>query len=101
MEIQIFHHAKILSSKKKNPLKKNQNPSRYHNSITNLKFHHKPKYHLLKILKTLPTGQNPLSYYIYSIMNLNTISLRALVAKANKVVSIIYVGGLFSCVEAL
>jgi len=27
-----------------NPLKKNQNPSRYHNSRTNLKFQHKPKY---------------------------------------------------------
>ncbi len=31
--------------------KTNQNPSRYYNSIiTNLKFQHKPKYHLLKIL---------------------------------------------------
>jgi hypothetical protein len=29
---------------------RNQNPSRYHNSITNLKFQHKPKYHLSKIL---------------------------------------------------
>jgi hypothetical protein len=27
------------------------NPSRYYNSITNLKFRHKPKYHLSKILK--------------------------------------------------
>jgi len=26
--------------------KRNQNPSRYYNSITNLKFEHKPKYHL-------------------------------------------------------
>jgi len=34
----------------KNPLKENQNPSRYHNSVTNLKFQHKPKYHLSKIL---------------------------------------------------
>jgi hypothetical protein len=32
------------------PLKRNQNPSRYYNSITNLKFQHKPKYHLSKIL---------------------------------------------------
>jgi hypothetical protein len=39
--------------------KTNQNPSRYYNSITNLKFQHKPK--SLKLL--------------YSIMNLNTISL--------------------------
>jgi hypothetical protein len=30
--------------------KRNQNPSRYENSITNLKFQHKPKYHLSKIL---------------------------------------------------
>jgi hypothetical protein len=30
--------------------KRNQNPSRYHNSITNLKFQQKPKYHLSKIL---------------------------------------------------
>jgi hypothetical protein len=30
--------------------RRNQNPSRYHNSITNLKFQHKPKYHLSKIL---------------------------------------------------
>jgi hypothetical protein len=31
--------------------KRNQNPSRYYNSIiTNPKFQHKPKYHLSKIL---------------------------------------------------
>jgi hypothetical protein len=30
--------------------KRNQYPSRYYNSITNLKFQHKPKYHLSKIL---------------------------------------------------
>jgi hypothetical protein len=30
--------------------KRNQNPSRYYNSITNLKFQHKLKYHLSKIL---------------------------------------------------
>jgi hypothetical protein len=29
---------------------RNQNPLRYYNSITNLKFQHKPKYHLSKIL---------------------------------------------------
>jgi hypothetical protein len=29
---------------------RNQNPSRYYNSIINLKFQHKPKYHLSKIL---------------------------------------------------
>jgi hypothetical protein len=32
----------------KKSFKRNQNPSRYYNSITNLK--HKPKYHLSKIL---------------------------------------------------
>ncbi len=30
--------------------KTNQNPSRYYNSITNLKFQHKPKYHRSKTL---------------------------------------------------
>jgi hypothetical protein len=37
---------------KKNSLKENQNPSRCYNnnSITNLKFQHKPKSHLSKIL---------------------------------------------------
>jgi hypothetical protein len=30
--------------------KRNQNPSTYYNSITNLKFQHKPKYQLSKIL---------------------------------------------------
>jgi hypothetical protein len=29
--------------------KRNQNPSRYYNSVSNLKFQHKPKYHLSKI----------------------------------------------------
>jgi hypothetical protein len=51
METQIFHHAKIYHSSKNPPLKRNQNPSSYYNSIiTNLKFQHKPKYHLSKIL---------------------------------------------------
>jgi hypothetical protein len=30
--------------------KRNQNPSKYYKPITNLKFQHKPKYHLSKIL---------------------------------------------------
>jgi hypothetical protein len=47
METQIFHHAKIYLKK---TLYKKPNPSRYYKSITNLKFHHKPKYHLSKIL---------------------------------------------------
>jgi hypothetical protein len=29
--------------------KRNQNPSRYYNSLTDLKFQHKPKYHLSKM----------------------------------------------------
>jgi hypothetical protein len=41
--MQKYHLQKTL-------LKENQNPSRYHNSITNLQFQHKPKYHLSKIL---------------------------------------------------
>jgi hypothetical protein len=54
----------------KNSSKRNQNPSRYYyNSIiTNLKFLHKPKYHLSKILiikigLLTKIGPNPLSYY--------------------------------------
>jgi hypothetical protein len=47
--------------------KRNQNPSRYYNSITNLKFPNKPKYHLSKNphvkIDLLPRGQDPLSYY--------------------------------------
>ncbi len=48
--------------------KGNQNPSRYYNSIiTNLKFQHKPKYHLSNNphikRDLLPRDQNPLSYY--------------------------------------
>jgi hypothetical protein len=50
MEIQIFHHAKLHLIFQKSS-KWNQKPSRYYNSIiTNLKFQHKPKYHLSKIL---------------------------------------------------
>jgi hypothetical protein len=40
----------IIFPKKKKTPKRNQNPSRYYNSITNLKFQHNPKYHLSKIL---------------------------------------------------
>jgi hypothetical protein len=55
---------------KKNSSERNQNPSRYcYNSITNLKFQHKPKTSSFKNppikidLLILPRGQNPLSYY--------------------------------------
>ncbi len=43
--------------------KRNQNPSRYYNSIANLKFQHKPNFHLSKSpyikIDLLPRGQNP------------------------------------------
>jgi hypothetical protein len=42
LETQIFLHAKNIIFK--NSSKRNQNPSRYYNYITNLKFQHKPKY---------------------------------------------------------
>jgi hypothetical protein len=70
--------------------RRNQNPSRNYNSmITNLKFQHKPKYHLskknphIKIdLLLLPRGPKSIKL-LYSVMNLNTISL-PLVGKAKK-----------------
>jgi hypothetical protein len=34
----------------KNSSKRNQNPSKYYKSISNLKFQNEPKYHLSKIL---------------------------------------------------
>ncbi len=52
----------------KHPLKETKILQRYHNSITNFKFQHKPKYHLsknphIKKIDLLHRGQNPLSYY--------------------------------------
>jgi hypothetical protein len=44
MEIQIFQHAKNIIFQK--ILLKKSKSLRYHNSITNLKFQHKPKYHI-------------------------------------------------------
>ncbi len=72
METQIFHHAKIYLIFKKKSSQRNQNPSRYYqNSVTNLKFQHKPKISSFKnphikidLLLLLRRGQNPLSYYI-------------------------------------
>jgi hypothetical protein len=49
-KLKYISPCKNIIFKIKNPLKKNQNPSKYYNSITNLKFQHKPKYHLSKIL---------------------------------------------------
>jgi hypothetical protein len=47
--------------------KRNQNPSRYCNSITNLKFQHKPKISSFKNpqikIGLLTRSQNPSSYY--------------------------------------
>jgi hypothetical protein len=48
-ELKYFTMQKC-NLKKKNSSKRNQNPSRYHNSITNLKFQQQPKYHVSKIL---------------------------------------------------
>jgi hypothetical protein len=48
-KLKYFHHEKSTILKKY--CKRNQNPSRYYyNSITNLNFQHKPKYHLSKVL---------------------------------------------------
>jgi len=66
MEIQVFHHVKNTIFKK-NPLQETRNPSRYHNSISNLKSQHKPKLSSFKNphmkIDLLSRGQNPLSYY--------------------------------------
>jgi hypothetical protein len=49
METQIFHHANPKRKPYSKIIEKNQNPSRYYyNSVTNLKFQHKPKYRLSK-----------------------------------------------------
>jgi hypothetical protein len=42
--------CKNIIFQKEKPPKRNQNPSRYYNSITNLKFPHNPKCHLSNIL---------------------------------------------------
>jgi hypothetical protein len=59
--------------------KRNQNPSRYHNSIiTNLKFQHKPNIIIFpkSFYQNKPTTYGPKSLkLLYSIMNLNTTSL--------------------------
>ncbi len=78
---------------KKQSSKRSQNPSRYYNFTTNLKFQHKPKIssfknpHIIKIdglLLLLPSRGRKSLKLLYSIMNLNTISLPFLVDKANK-----------------
>jgi hypothetical protein len=49
-KLKYFTNAKKNITFPKKSSKRNQNPSKYHNSIiTNLKCQHKPKYHLSKI----------------------------------------------------
>jgi hypothetical protein len=45
--------------------KRNQNPSKYCNSIINLNFQHKPKYHLSKIAKPYKLLYIYIYIYIY------------------------------------
>jgi hypothetical protein len=64
METQIFHHAKIKKSSQRN-----QNPSRYYNSVTNLSSFNitqnlgsfkNPHIEKIDLLLLIPRGQNPL-----------------------------------------
>jgi len=70
--------------------KKSQNPSRNYNSITNLKFQHKPKYHVSKQKSSYKNRPIIITWgpkflkLSYSIMNLNTIISLPLVGKAKK-----------------
>jgi hypothetical protein len=70
METQIFHHAKNIIFKKSS--QRNQNPSRYYNSVTNLSSFNitqnlgsfkNPQIKKIDLLLLIPRGQNPLSYY--------------------------------------
>ncbi len=86
-KLKIFHHTKIYNLKKK-PLKETKNPSRYHNSITNLKFQQKPKISSfknphIKIDLLLPKGPKSLKLR-YSMRNLNTINILALVGQGQQ-----------------
>jgi hypothetical protein len=92
-KLKIFHHTKIYNLKKK-PLKETKNPSRYHNSITNLKFQQKPKISsfknphikidlLLLLLLLLPRGPKSIKL-LYSMRNLNTINIFALVGQGQQ-----------------
>ncbi len=56
METQIFHHAKTYLILKKNPLKETKI---LQDIIINLKFQHKPKYHLSNPKPT----DNPKPYF--------------------------------------
>jgi hypothetical protein len=63
METQIVHHKNIIFKKSS---KRNQNPSRYYNSLTTLKFQTQATVSSFKNphikIDLLPRGQNPLSY---------------------------------------
>jgi hypothetical protein len=68
METQIFHHAKKKKIFTRSSKKKPKILQRYYNSITNLKFQHKPKNIIFQksLYKNRPITvgcQNPLSYY--------------------------------------
>jgi hypothetical protein len=67
METQIFHHAKNTPNLQKKSSKRNQKPSRYYNSRTNLKVSTQAKISYLKNphikIDLLHRDQNPLSYY--------------------------------------
>jgi hypothetical protein len=82
METQIFHHAKIKIFK--NFSKRNQNPSRYYNSITKSQVSTQAKISSFKNLHTeiellLPSrGQNTILY------NESKHNIPTLVGKANK-----------------
>jgi hypothetical protein len=88
METQIFHHAKNIIFKKSS--KRNQNPSTYYNSITNLKFSHfKPKYHFFQ---KSSYKNRPIRYLggpksiklLYILYNESKHNILALIGKANK-----------------
>jgi len=65
METQIFQNAENIITFQKSS-KRNQNPSRYYyNLIINLKFQHKPKYLLSKILKKRKKEKKKIYYYYY------------------------------------
>ncbi len=75
METQIFYHAKIYF---KRPSARNQNPSRYYNSITNLKVSNTSQNIIFQKSsyknRSITLGPKSLQL-LNSIMNLNTISL--------------------------
>jgi hypothetical protein len=72
--------------------KRNQNPSRYYNSVTSLKFQTQTKvssfkHPHIKIYDLLPRGQNPLSYYPSTFSGSAQIILFSLLSKFLKIQS--------------